>query len=266
MYSYLLLFVMSLTLTLTVTLGVAAITALHPAEFSRSVAFVDYDQRSARMAKEEASEIGLLYGVSEEYLNNIDFVSFARTLAFIPFPESVAKKTSEVSDSFKQEVSAALQEYAMVMGLSLTQEVQSGIDEMTVEVVEAFQAAASIPLHQSFFTLIENFNQVLYPAVIILLIILLIQYQILVQLDRHNRYRNIAYAFVMSGWMMIIAPIVLLLSGAYQKIMIYPDYFRDLLIRHFEVTLWGLVISGGALLVVGGVWFAGFLRASKPRL
>ena len=204
LFAYLLLFVMSLTLTSAVALGVADLTVLNPAVFSKSVTFVSYDQRSAELARQETVEIGLLYGVSEEYPSNIDFVSFAKSLAFISYPESVEEKTMAVSDTFKQEVSDALQEYALSQGLSLTEEVQFGIDEMTIEVVEAFEAAASIPLHQSFFNLIETFNRLLYPVVIILFIILLIQQQILYRLDRHGHYRNLAYVFVTSGWLMIL--------------------------------------------------------------
>ncbi len=266
LYVYLLLFVTSLTLTSAVALGVADLTVLNPELFSKSVAFTNYDQRSAELARQEAIEIGLLYGVSEEYPSNIDFVSYAKSLAFISYPESVAEKTMEVSISFKQEVSDALQEYALSQGLSLTEEVQFGIDEMTIEVVEAFKAAASIPLHQSFFNLIETFNILLYPVVIILFIILLIQQQILYRLDRHRHFRNLAYVFVTSGWMMILVPLALLINGTYRQIMIYPDYFLDLLIRHFEITLWGSVISGGLLIVIGSIWFAGHLRTSKPML
>jgi hypothetical protein len=266
LYAYLLVFVMSLTLTSAVALVVAALTVFNPQQFAKSVAYVNYDARSAQMAKQEAVEIGLLYGVGEEFVSSIDFISYAQQCVTIPYRESVAELTSIQTALFHQDVSDALQQYAMTQGLSLTQEVLSGIDEMSQEVVDAFQAAVSIPLHQSFFTLTVSFNKIVYPVIILLLFILLIQQQILFRLDRRNHHRNMAYVSVMTGWLLILAPLGVLLSGAYRQIMIYPDYFRDLLIRHFEVTLWGSVISGGLLMMIGGIWFAAYLRTSKPRL
>lgn len=266
LYTYLLWFVMSLTLTLTIASIVSAVTFFNPTSFSNSIAFVNYDERSSELAKQEAIEIGLLYGVEQKVMENLEIDQYAMQVAFIPYPDSISEKVAIELSLLENDVRIALQDYALTQGLSLTQEVQFGIDEMTDEVVDAIKSAITIPLHQSFFNLIASFQKVFYPVIIILMIVLLIQQQILYRLDRRNHSRNIAYTLLTSGWMMILVPGLLLFGGFYRRIMLYPDYFRDLLIRHFEVTLWGALFAGGILMVTGSIWFVLYLRKTKPML
>jgi hypothetical protein len=265
-YAYLLLFVMSLTLTLFVALIVSALSIFSPTRFYESLTYVRYEERASEMAKQEAIEIGFLYGVERDALENLGYESFARRVIFVPYPNVVMSVLESESILFEQDVYVALEDYAMAQGLSLTFEVQDGIKEMTQEVVEAFKNAVAIPLHQSYFDLLLTFERIFYPNMLILLIVLLLQQQILYWLDRRNHMRNLAYAFGSSAWMMILIPSGLLLSGFYRRIMIYPDYFRDLLSRQFEVVLLTALIAGGLLMVLGIISFVLHVRNMKPVL
>lgn len=266
LYTYVLWFVMSLTLTFTVALAVSSLTFFSPTSFSDSIVFVKYDERSAELAKQEAVEIGLLYGVEQKVMERLDIDQYAKQVAYIQYPNNISEKLTIELSLLKSDVLIALQDYALTQGLSLTQEVQFGINEMAYEVVDVIKSAITIPLHQSFFKLIETFQKFYYPLIVIMMIVLVIQQQILYRLDRRNHSRNIGYMLLMSGWMMILVPGVLLLGGFYRQILIFPDYFRDLLIRHFEVTLWGALFAGGLLLVAGCISSLLYLRKTKAML
>lgn len=265
-YAYILMFVMSLTLTLTVAFIISAMTVFRPSSFSTSLFEVRYDERAAELAKQEAIEIGLLYGVESSVLERLDFLSYAQPVVFSEFPKNINENLIRATLLFSEDVNRALIEYAQTLGLSMTVEVEFGINEMTQQVVEAFQQAVAIPLHQSYFNLITAFEKIVVPIILISLIVLLVQQQILYRINRRDHMLHLAYVFASSGWMLIIVPAGLLYSGFYRRIMIYPDYFRDLISHMLETSLWSLVIAGGLLLSLSVASFVFGLRKSQPRL
>jgi hypothetical protein len=265
-YAYFLMFVMSLTLTLTIAVIISAMTVFSPSSFSTSLFEIRYDERAAELAKQEAIEIGLLYGVESSVLERLDFLSYAQPVVFSEFPKNINENLDRVSVLFGEDVKKALIEYAQSLGLSMTQEVAFGINEMTQQVVEAFQQAVAIPLHQSYFNLMSTFKRIVLPIILISLIVLLVQQQILYRLNRRDHMLHLAYMFASSGWMLIIIPAGLLFSGFYRRIMITPDYFLDLISHMFETSLWSLVIAGGLLLSLSVASFVFGLRKSQPRL
>jgi hypothetical protein len=265
-YAYLLMFVMSLTLTLMIAVIISALTVFSPTSFSKSIFEVKYDERAAELAQQEAIEIGLLYGVESSVLEGLDFLSYAQPVVFSEFPKNTNENLNRATLLFSEDVNMALEDYAQSLGLSMTQDVEFGIKEMTQEVVEAFKQAIAIPLHQSYFNLIVTFEKIIVPIMLISLIILLVQKQILYRLNRRDYLSYLAYVFASSGWMLIIVPAGLILSGFYRRIMIYPDYFRDLISHMLETSLWSLVIAGGMLLLLSIISFVFGLHKSQPRL
>jgi len=256
LFAYLLIFVMSLLLTLTCLLVVASLTVFDGSRLTQSLIEVKASERSAVLIKQEVIEIGLLYGVESDVFEGLDIEKYTRPITTTVYPELISDNMDKYAELFEIDVFHSLKAYILTQGLTWTQEVEEGTAEMTKEVVSVFRKVAVLPLHQNYFNLIQTFDRLFYPVLLILLLFLIVQQQILYRLDHRRHYRNLSFLLLTCGWMLLLIPGYLLITEFYKKIMIYPDYFRDFLGCQIEITLSMTVWAGLGMIALALIAFA----------
>lgn len=266
LFAFLVIFVMSLLLTLTCLWVVASLTLFDGSRLTQTLIEVDADTRSAALIKQEVIEIGLLYGVEADVFEGLDIEKYTRPITSTVYPGLISDNMDKYAELFEIDVLRNLKTYILTQGLTWTQEVEEGTVEMTKEVVSVFRKVAGLPLHQDYFNLIQTFDRLFTPVLLILLLILIVQQQILYRLDHRMHFRNLSFLFLTCGWKLVLIPGYLLMTRFYEQIMIYPDYFRDFLGRQIEVTLILTVWIGMMMVVPALIAFGLNMRKTKPQL
>ncbi len=266
LFSYLVMFVTVLTLTLTVLLVAASLSIVSKDRFTQSLTDVQAVARIAEVFKSEVTEIGWLYGVEAEVFDTLDIEGFVEPIVFTEYPTAVSDIINLSATKLTERLEALLDDFLLSQGLTLTNEVQEGIDELIREAEQSFRKLAVFPLHQNYFNLIQSFDKAFLSVLLIALLVLSVQLVILYRLDHRKYRRNLAYVFLSGGWMLTLIPGWMLYSRFYSQIMIYPDYFRDFLVRQIEVTL-QMILTGGLLMVgCSLIAFAFYMRKSSQQL
>lgn len=266
LFSYLVIFVTALTLTLTVLLVASSLSLFNKDRFTQSLTDVQAVTRITEVFKSEVTEIGWLYGVEAEVFDALDIEGFVEPIVYTEYPAAVSDNINLSATKLTERLEALLDDFLLSQGLTLTNEVQEGIDELIREAEQSFRKLAVFPLHQNYFNLIQSFDNAYLSVLLIACLILTVQMWVLYRLDHRKFRRNYAYVFMSAGWMLTLIPGWMLYSRFYSQIMIYPDYFRDFLVRQIEVTL-QMILTGGLLMVgCSLIAFAFYMRKSSQQL
>ena len=266
LFSTLIMFVTALTLTLTVLLVASSLSVFNKDRFTQSLTDVQAVTRIAEVFTSEVTEIGWLYGVEAEVFDALDIEGFVEPIVYTEYPAAVSDNINLSAIRLTERLEVILDDFLLSQGLTLTNEVQEGIDELIREVEQSFRKFAVFPLHQNYFNLIQSFDKAFLSVLLIGCLILTEQLWVLYRLDHRKFRRNMAYVFLSGGWMLTLIPGGMLLSRFYRQILIYPDYFRDFLIRQIEVTLWTVLIGGLVLIACSLITFTFYVRKSSQQL
>lgn len=266
LFSTLIMFVTALTLTLTVLLVASSLSVFNKDRFTQSLTDVQAVTRIAEVFTSEVTEIGWLYGVEAEVFDALDIEGFVEPIVYTEYPAAVSDNINLSAIRLTERLEVILDDFLLSQGLTLTNEVQEGIDELIREVEQSFRKFAVFPLHQNYFNLIQSFDKAFLSVLLIGCLILTVQLWVLYRLDHRKFRRNMAYVFLSGGWMLTLIPGGMLLSRFYRQILIYPDYFRDFLIRQIEVTLWTVLIGGLVLIACSLITFTFYVRKSSQQL
>lgn len=266
LFSTLIMFVTALTLTLTVLLVASSLSVFNKDRFTQSLTDVQAVTRIAEVFTSEVTEIGWLYGVEAEVFDALDIEGFVEPIVYTEYPAAVSDNINLSAIRLTERLEVILDDFLLSQGLTLTNEVQEGIDELIREVEQSFRKFAVFPLHQNYFNLIQSFDKAFLSVLLFGCLILTVQLWVLYRLDHRKFRRNMAYVFLSGGWMLTLIPGGMLLSRFYRQILIYPDYFRDFLIRQIEVTLWTVLIGGLVLIACSLITFTFYVRKSSQQL
>lgn len=266
LFSTLIMFVTALTLTLTVLLVASSLSVFNKDRFTQSLTDVQAVTRIAEVFTSEVTEIGWLYGVEAEVFDVLDIEGFVEPIVYTEYPAAVSDNINLSAIRLTERLEVILDDFLLSQGLTLTNEVQEGIDELIREAEQSFRKFAVFPLHQNYFNMIRGFDKAFLSVLLIGCLILTVQIWVLYRLDHRKFRRNMAYVFLSGGWMLTLIPGGMLLSRFYRQILIYPDYFRDFLIRQIEVTLWTVLIGGLVLIACSLITFTFYVRKSSQQL
>lgn len=146
--------------------------------------------------------------------------------------------------------------------LTLTSEIQTGIDELVDLITDDYIRSATIPYYDLF---LSARNRTEIPSrnlsIILLLLIVSLAYFLDRLLPRSQWYRSMTTVVLSTGWIYFLIPGYLYLEGFYDRIQIRPYSIQRLAALLLENGLVKLIGVGFVLVLVGSILM--YLTLSK---
>ncbi|HAM63918.1 MAG: hypothetical protein A2Y20_03630 [Firmicutes bacterium GWF2_51_9] len=220
--------------------------AMEKSTFSSNV----YDEWLAK-----SKDIATQYGVDEEVVEGI--VPQTKMEADIRL---TLQETSLDEDPFidtlalSQELRRRLVVFMESQELTLTSEVQAGIDELVDLITDDYIRSATIPYYDLFLSARSRID---IPSrnlsIILFLLIVSLAYFLNRLLPRRRWYRSLTTVSLSAGWIYFLIPGYLYVEGFYDRIQIRPYSIQRLAALLFENGLVKLIGVGFVLVLVGSI-------------
>jgi len=230
--AYLTSFVLSILLTVLVALFVFKQTF-----FTQQAVFKAFDQSSyVNIARESlienSKEIIIQYGVDESIIddlyNPIQFEEDLKGSLQSIWTKQVYQIDSSILDT---EIKARLNQFLVNQGLTITTEVQVGIDEASQLIIDEYQKKSTIPLLSAYRSIMVTYEKYLNYSELILGVLLIgLTYFLYRLLSKSKVSLFIGYALATSSWLMFLLALYFRVDGFYTRIQIRPEYINKLLV------------------------------------
>ncbi len=217
---------------------------------------VDYAFYVQEYFMEVVESKAILYGVDADYLNEPftqakmkeDIFGSTRMLFDRQTPDFFVE---ELEDDIK----AHLIDYAKDHNITLTIEVEAGIDELTQALVKDYTRIMQVPLFKNFVDVKEIFDRVFWIALSGLLVFAGVILWMLMRLyqNKHRGLRMISHTTSAAGLMSLVLLVPLYVSRFYERIQIRPRFFNLLLAEIIESALGVSILIALGWFVVSGI-------------
>ncbi len=217
---------------------------------------VDYAFYVQEYFLEVVASKAVLYGVDAEYLNE-------------PFTQEKMKEDifrstrlmfdGETPDFFLDELSddvkAHLIAYANDNNITLTIEVEAGIDELTASLVKDYTRIMQVPLFKNFVSVKVVFDRIFWIALSGLVVFGGLIGWMLMKLykNKHRGLRMMSHATSAAGLMSLIILVPMYFSRFYERIQIRPRFFNLLLSEIIESALGVSILIAVGWFVISGL-------------
>lgn len=211
----------------------------------------------------KSKDIATQYGVDEEVVE--DLVSKAKMEEDIRL---TLHESSLDGDPFidtlslSQELRERLIAFMESQELTLTSEVQTGIDELVGLITDDYIRSATIPYYDLF---LSARNRIAIPSrnlsIILLLLIVSLAYFLARLLPHRQWYRSMTTVVLSAGWIYFLIPGFLYVEGFYDRIQIRPYSIQRLSAVLLENGLVKLIGVGLVSVLVGSILM--YLASSK---
>ena len=257
--------VLMLTLCTVVWIGLITINPFFFSQDAMTEAMVKssftnnvYDEWVAK-----SKDIATQYGVDEEIIEGI--VSLEKMESDI---QLTLHETSLDGDPYidtlnlSQELRSRLVAFMEEQELTLTSEVQAGIDELVTLITDDYIRSATIPYYDLYLSARDRIG---IPSrnlsIILFLLIVSLAYFLDRLLPRRQWYRSMTTVLLSAGWIYFLIPGYLYVEGFYDRIQIRPYSIQRLAALLLENGLVKLIGVGFVLVLVGSILM--YLSLSK---
>ncbi len=257
--------VLMLTLCIVVWIGLITINPFFFSQDAMTEAMVkssfsnnDYDEWVAK-----SKDVATQYGVDEEVVEGI--VSKEKMESDI---QLTLHKTSLDGDPFidtlelSRELRSRLVAFMESQELTMTSEVQAGIDELVTLITDDYIRSATIPYYDLY---LSARNRIEIPSrnlsIILFLLIVSLAYFLYRLLAQKRWNRSLTTALLSTGWIYFLIPGYLYVEGFYDRIQIRPYSIQRLAAVLLENGLVKLIGVGFVLVLVGSILM--YLALSK---
>jgi len=244
-------FVLSILIALTSLLLVVNVSLFTEYGFNRAIKKSDYVNASYGSLNEtvaiELKQYGIKPSVLEGLFNPEMFENDLRDQFGSVFNQ---EELSIDYSSITNELDTRLKAFILAQDLTLTVEIETGLKEIEVIVLEAYRANTAFPFRNTYTSLTKTFQGVYVPLVAIgvALIGLLIVFlrKLLSAKDFRN---NMTIVLASSGWMLVLAPAYFYFEGFYKRINLNPQHLNDLIASLIGNLFLNLILIGCMVLV-----------------
>jgi hypothetical protein len=217
---------------------------------------VDYAFYVQEYFLEVVESKAILYGVDVDYLNEPFTQEKMKEDIFRSTRLLFDKQTPDFFvDELTDDIKAHLIDYANDQNITLTYDIEAGIDELTQDLVKDYSRIMQVPLFKNFVEVKETFDRVFWFAFSGLLVfagVILLMLWKLYQ-NKHRGLRMISYATSAAGVMSLILLVPLYVSRFYERIQIRPRFFNLLLAEIIESALGVSILIAIGWFVISGV-------------
>ena len=255
-FSYLFTFFIAFFVFVMVLLTVTKYTVLSSSYFLKQMDAVDYYANTAmqlnQMIKQNAVPAGLPSEMFENYIQEEDIRS-----DMITYEEAlIAKQEAQVSTaSIKQRLQRDITSYASEKKITLTNTMQTGIDNFIKTIEDKYQYLTQFPYFHVYVSMIHIFSTIYWIVMPIVLlatgVLIFFVYRLHGGWRRRRRYY--AYAFIGGGLLTSALPMYLYSSRFIEKINLSPQYLYDLMVSMMKTYLSYNIMIGMVIIVVGVV-------------
>lgn len=245
-------FVSVLLMTLLIGNVVTSMILLNRFTIDAAVNDSDFISNSYEEFQVRSGHISMEYGAPSELIDPI--------LTKQQFSSDVRKsidasyRNSEPDISFamqRNDLHVALKGFIQSEGLTYTDEVNAGIDELIQRIEQAYRSSATIPyfhLYQGLRQKYVDYAPYLYLGLFVLLFgSLVFLYKLL---KRRSFLKTSVLLFASCGWTYILVPGFLLINGFYDRLAIRPMSIQRLIAIFARNTLLGFLGSGILLILI----------------
>lgn len=228
--------------------------AMEKSSFTKNV----YDEWLAK-----SEDIATQYGVDEEIIEGI--VSLEKMESDI---QLTLHETSLDGDPYidtlnlSQELRSRLVAFMEEQELTLTSEVQAGIDELVTIITDDYIRSATIPYYDLY---LSARNRIEIPSrnlsIILFMLIVSLAYFLYSLLAQKQWNRSLTTVLLSTGWIYFLIPGYLYVEGFYDRIQIRPYSIQRLAAVLLENGLVKLIGVGFVLVLVGSILM--YLTLSK---
>lgn len=159
--------------------------------------------------------------------------------------------TTVIENKIKDNISS----YIKKNNIETTKETDRGISDITGEIIKDYESALKFPFAAQYVKYMNMYNKVFAPLCAVLVILCIIICFVLVSMQHwaHRGIRYISYALLSSGIMGFLAPAVIRISGAYERLNVTPLRLYNLVVAVIESNLNMLMYLSCAAFVLFGL-------------
>jgi hypothetical protein len=169
--------------------------------------------------------------------------------------EGALKGNIVVSDTkaIENKLAENIKAYATEKGIVYGEEQEEGMASLCKAVAAEYSRMLDFPFIQYYTKYKAIYHKIFMVGVPSLLLMAAVIIGVLLGIQRfkHKGLRFVAYGLLASIIMITVLPMILLISGAYQKLNVSPRYFYDFMVSYLK---WDITV----FLYIGGVGFALF--------
>lgn len=170
--------------------------------------------------------------------------------------------TTAIENKIKDNIEA----YIKKNNIETTSETDQGISDITGEIVNDYETSLKFPFAAQYVKYMNMYNKIYTPLCAVLVILCIIICFILISMQHwaHRGIRYISYALLTSGIMGFVAPAVIRISGAYERLNVTPLRLYNLVVAVIESNLNMLMYLSCAVFVLFGLSL-GLINTLKQR-
>lgn len=154
------------------------------------------------------------------------------------------------SDTVRQLFMNRFTQYADSQGIDVQ---STNLDSLADSCAAVYERQITVPFLQTYAPFRLMFDKVFTYSVICLTALSIVILLILFHIHRfkHRAVRFSIYSLLASALMILPIPVYLLIQGEYKNLNITPEQFHTLFISLAQKSLWGLIIGGTAVGLLG---------------
>lgn len=216
----------------------------------------DYYPKALEYYSNSTKTLTVLYGVDDSVLQDTtNSVKFKIDVDNCIHTSFYGKKCIIDTESMESKISANMTAFMVAEDITLTTEVQTGIDEFTKMTLDNYAKSVNIP-YFSFYVGVKNKADRLILAGTLGLVLIggfLISLILGMYKRKLKALRYIIYSTITTGLLCIIVPVYLLWSRFYERVQITPDYVSQLISSLIFRGLWLFVWLGFGWLILSAI-------------
>lgn len=265
--SYIFSFFLAFFLFLLSVLCVLRFTAGSESYFLKQLDKTEYYESAVdgynRLLKQNARPTNFPIELFDNYVKTVDVIDEMKESVEAGFKgASFAIST----DTFKQRLMDTTSGYIAENSITINSQTQEAIDTFINANVENYAKLLQFPYIEYLGKGIHMLHRVFWIAAgaLALLCLLLGFAQIRMHKSKRRKKRWLAYSFIGAGWMIIVAPALLLGFKVFDRIQIQPEYLYRVLTTVLNGTAMRVLIVG-ILWILAGVFLTYYKPKSKSK-
>lgn len=256
-------FFMAFFLFAFILLSVIRFTLMNPSYIISKMDSVEFYENAVtelnRTIKQNAQPAGFELELFENFVTTADVQEDMRSYVKDGFE---GEPNSLDTTEFEQKLSKTIQEYANTKNITITSDLQTGIDNFVSANLENYHHFLEFPFLNYYVQGYDLYKKVFIFAAPFMAVLTLVMGFVICKLhkSRRRKKRELAYGFIGSGLMISVLPMYLVAVKTVERIQLSPQYLYNLIVQLGTNCLYILIFLG-VLMVLLGL----FLTYYKPK-
>ncbi len=251
--SLLLSFFIALFLSLSTYLVAAYFGFFNESVIYNSLDSSDYYTTALNYYSNSTKTLTVLYGVDDTVLKDtVNSVKFRIDVDNCIHTSFYGKVCSIDTENMQSKITANMTAFMVAEDITLTTEVQTGIDEFTKMTLDNYAKSVNIPYFSYYVKVKNKADGLILAAVLILTLIsgFLISLIFGMYKRKLKALRYIIYGTISTGLICIILPVYLVWTKFYERVQITPNYVSQLISSLLHRGLWVFIWLGIGWLIL----------------